>query len=58
MSKYIVTGFVKRLGKRDIITKPLTRKEALRRKRDIMKELKHAIPKYKWITNLKVEKLR
>jgi len=51
---YIVTGIVK--GKRKKITKPSTKQTATLRKKRLQKNMQAAIPKYKWVKSLKVEK--
>ena len=51
---YVVTGVVNQ--KRTVITKPSSKSISQTRKKNIYKQYKSAIPKYKWFKNLKVEK--
>lgn len=55
MAKYIVTGYVKAKGRRDAITTPSTKAVAQKRKVSLQKQLKTAIPKHKWLKELRVE---
>jgi len=56
MVKYVLTGTVR--GKRAVITKPASKRETLLRKKNIQKELSGAIPKYRWVKNIRVVKMR
>lgn len=52
---YIVTGYVFREQKREILSKPFkTRKRAEEFKRDKEKELRRSIPKHRWVRTLKI----
>lgn len=57
VEKYIITGFVRGKGSRDVIIKPSSKKVALERKKKLEKELKISIAKFKWVNKLKIEKL-
>jgi uncharacterized protein (DUF3820 family) len=54
--KYVVTAFVKKLGKRDRLSKPLTKSEAEKFARNHDADMKLAISKYQWSKETKVEK--
>ena len=51
---YVVTGYVKRLGRRDVLTVPSSKSIALKRKKKIEEDLEKSIPKYKMFSKLKV----
>ena len=54
---YVVTGLVKKTGKRDIIsTRFLTKNRAESFMKKLKIDLRNSIPKYKWVMNLRVEK--
>ena len=54
---YTVSAYIKDTRKREDIGKPdLTLQQARRLKKDIQKDLKLAIPKYKWAKNLKIKR--
>ena len=57
MDKYIVTGFVKRLGRRDTISKPMSYDKAKVFIIDLKVEMKLAIPKYRWVRDLKMKRV-
>jgi len=54
--KYVVTGYVKRIGRRDRISKEMTHAKAKDFKEHLLAEMKIAILKYKWVKELKIEK--
>ena len=58
MVKYVVTGYVKKKGRRDTITKPSTKKQAQKSKQFLETDLKRAIPKYRWVKSLCVEEVK
>ena len=58
MTKYIVTGYVKKKGRRDTITKPATKKQAHDSKKSLESELTRAVPKYRWVKSLCVEEVK
>lgn len=58
MNKYIVTAYVKRLGKRDTLSIPMTLAKATKYKKDREAEMKLAISKYKWARTFKIEKVK
>ena len=53
--QYVVTAYVKRLGRRDTLSIKMSKAKATAYKKRIMEELKDAILKYKWCKALKVE---
>ena len=54
---YVVTGLVKKTGKRDVIsTRFLTKNRAESFMKKLKIDLRNSIPKYKWVMNLRVEK--
>ena len=55
MVKYVVTGYVKKKGRRDTITKPATKKQAQDSKQSLETELKNSVPKYRGVKSLCVE---
>ena len=55
MVKYVVTGYIKKKGRRDIITKPATKKQAQNSKQSLENESKNSVPKYRWVKSLSVE---
>jgi len=57
MVKYVVTGYVKRLGRRDTLSIPMSLIKARKFKKDRDAEMKVATRKYKWAKNFKVEKI-
>ena len=57
-AKYVVTGYVKQLGKRDNISKPMSLTKAKAFKRKIDKEASGVIPKYRKVKTTKVEKAK
>lgn len=57
MVKCIVSGYVKAKGRRDAITTPSTKAVAQKRKASSQKQLKTAIPKHKWLKELRVEEV-
>ena len=58
MTKYVVTGYVKKKGRRDTITKPATKKQAQDSKKALENELKRSVPKYRWVKSLSVEEVK
>ena len=50
-----VTGFVHRLGYRDVLSQKMSKTDAKKFKKREEKYLKISIPKYKWAEKLKVE---
>jgi len=52
---YVVTGYVNRLGRRDTLSKKMSKSRAEAFKRSLTAELKTATPKYKWAKALKIE---
>ena len=55
MRKYLVTGFVFKNNKREIISKPFkTKREAVIFKNNLTKQLKKSISKYKFVEKLKI----
>lgn len=52
---YKVTGFVKRSGKRETLTFTFfDKKKAVNTQKELQKMMKIAIPKYKWVRDIKV----
>jgi len=54
--KYVVTGFVNRLGRRDTLSQKMTKGEAKSFKKRQCKEFRNSIPKYRWANKLRIEK--
>lgn len=54
--KYVVTGYVKRIGRRDRISKEMTHSKAKEFKEHLLAEMKIAIRRYKWVKEIKIEK--
>lgn len=54
--QYVVTGYVKRLGRRDTLSKKMSKAKATAFKKRQLEELKISILKYKWCKDLKIEK--
>ena len=57
-AKYIVTGLVKGKKGRQILSKKLSLSKARNLKSIIEREVRIAIPKYKWARNLKIERVK
>ena len=57
MEKYYVTAITKRLGKREKITKGLTKLKAKLVAKRLRRDMKIAIPKYRFAHNIKIIKL-
>ena len=55
--KYVVTGYVKRIGRRDTLSIPMSLAKARAYKERTDADMKIAIPKYKWVKLTKVEKV-
>lgn len=53
---YVVTADVWDTG-RDWITRPMSKSEANARAKQLKKDMENSIPKYKYATNIKVEKV-
>lgn len=53
---YVVTGMVK--GFREEVSKPTTKALAIKRREGFRRDMKIAIPKYKWVSNLRIKKLK
>jgi len=51
---FVVTGYVTKLGRRDNISKKLTKRNAIKFKKTLNHEMKIAVPKYKWVSKLKI----
>lgn len=58
MVEYVVTGYVKRLGRRDTLSKPMSLAKARAYKKRTDEDMKIAIPKYKWVKTTKVERVK
>lgn len=58
MVKYIVTGYVKSIGRRDTLSKPMTRSEAIAYKKRTDTDMKTATKAYKWVKATKVEQVK
>jgi hypothetical protein len=56
--KYIVTGIIQSKVGRQVITENLDKTLAVKTKKAIQRDMKISVPKYKWVTNLKVEKVK
>ena len=54
-NKYIVTAYVKFSRKREIITMPSTKAEAMKRAKQLKKNMKTSVSKYRWAKLIKVE---
>lgn len=57
VDKYVVTGFVKRIGKRDTISKPMSKRRAIAFATDLKLDMKLAIAQYKWVNRIAVKKV-
>ncbi len=53
---HVVTGYDKALGRRNTISKPMSKADADKFKDDWNKTNKTALPKYRYVIQLKVEK--
>ena len=56
MPKFVVTGIVD--GYRKEVTKPLSKKRAVASRKQLQKDMKIAIPKYRWVKNLRIKQRR
>ena len=54
---YRVTGYVKAKKHRDNLTRITTKAQAEKTAMIMRKDMKIAIPKYRWVSNIKVEKV-
>ena len=57
MVKYVVTGHVKSLGRRDTLSKPMSRSAADAYKKRTDADMKTATKAYKWVKDTKVERV-
>ena len=55
MNNFIVTAHVNKLGRRAVISQRLSKGGASHFKSDLENDLSHAIDRYKWADNVKVE---
>jgi len=55
-AKYVVTGYVKRIGKRDTLSIPMSLAKARAFKKRTDADMEIAIPKYQWVKLTKVVK--
>ena len=58
VDQYIVTGYVKRICKRDNISKPMNKRKANAFMASLKSDMKMAIPEYKWVNQIAVKKIR
>jgi len=58
MTLYIVTGIIKGKGYRCTISNPFSLRRADRMFQSISKEMKIAIPRYRWVEDLQIEKYK
>ena len=55
MNNFIVTAHVNKLGRRAVISQPLSRGKAVNFRTDLENDLSDAIDRYKWADNVQVE---
>lgn len=58
MNLYRVTGFVFRIGKRDVIYDMTSKNDAEEKAKKLKKEIKNSIPKYRWANKIRVERVK
>lgn len=54
---YRVTGYVRAKGRRDILTRIVTKAQAEKTAKIMRRDMRIAIPKYQWVSNIKIEKV-
>ena len=57
MTEYVVTGYVKRIGRRDTLSIPMTLAKAREFKSRTDRDMKIATPKYKWVKDTKIKRI-
>jgi len=57
VDKYVVTGFVKRIGRRDTISKPMSKRKAIAFATDLKLDMKLAVAQYKWVNQIRMKKV-
>lgn len=55
MTQYIITGIIQRRGYRCTISKPFSFLRAYKMFKNITEDMQTAIPKYKWVKDLRIE---
>ena len=55
--KYVVTGYVKTKGYRDVISKPMTKIQGTTFKKALDSEMRSISSKYRWVKEIRVEEM-